>query len=143
MKWIDLPPIWLALCLCLAWAAPWRFGPGPLASLGWMALVVGAVLTVMAVVAFVGAKTTIIPRHDPDALITHGIFAWTRNPIYLADVLFLFGASLIWGAWIGCLLVPAFAWILNHRFIRGEEALLARVYGAKFDAYCQAVRRWI
>ena len=143
MKWIDLPPVWLAVSLCLAWAGLWRFDPGPLAILGWMGLVVGAALTFLAVVAFVGAKTTIIPRHDPDALITHGIFRWTRNPIYLADVLFLLGGSLIWGAWIGCVLVPAFALMLDRRFIQGEEAVLARVYGENFDVYCQSVRRWI
>jgi len=143
MKWVDLPPVWLVVCLCLAWVFPWRYDPGALAILGWLSLGIGAGLTVLAVVAFVMAKTTIIPRHDPDALITSGVFGRTRNPIYLADVLFLLGASLIWGAWLGLVLVPLFAWMLDRRFIQGEEAVLVRVYGKEFDAYRKAVRRWI
>lgn len=143
MKWIDLPPVWLVLGLCLAWVSPWRFDPGAWSILGWLALGIGVGLTILAVLAFVAAKTTIIPRHDPDALITTGIFGRMRNPIYLADVLFLFGASLIWGAWIGLLLVPLFALMLDRRFIQGEEAVLLRVYGDQFSAYCGAVRRWI
>ncbi len=127
----------------MAWLSPWRFAPGVLTGLGWLAIGIGVGLTVLAVFAFVAAKTTIIPRHAPDALITFGIFRWTRNPIYLADVLFLFGVSLIWGAWLGLVLVPIFAWMLDRRFIQGEEVVLRNVYVDSYTAYCQRVRRWI
>lgn len=143
MKWIDLPPVWLLGCLVLAWVSPLTFAPGFAVWIGWAAIAVGVLLTGLAVIAFLSAKTTIIPRHDPNALITHGIFARTRNPIYLADVLFLFGASLIWGAWVGLVLVPLFVWMLTQRFITGEEAVLRDAYGADFTAYCARVRRWI
>jgi hypothetical protein len=40
------------------------------------------------------ARTTVIPRRNPSALVTGGLFAWSRNPIYLADAIILTGAIL-------------------------------------------------
>ncbi len=143
MKWIDLPPVWLIACLVLAWAAPFRFTPGVLAIFGWIALAVGVMLMVFAVVEFARARTTIIPRKSPSALVTSGIFRWSRNPIYLADVLFLAGASLIWGSVVGLLIVPVFAAVIERRFILGEESKLSATYGEAFDEYALKVRRWL
>lgn len=143
MKWIDLPPFWLLLCLVLAWLSPIRFAPGVLIYIGWLAIGVGLLLTLLAILAFRRARTTIIPREAPQALITQGIFARTRNPIYLADVLFLAGASLNWGSAAGLVLVPLFAILLQRRFIQAEEAVLTAAYGSAFQDYAKTVRRWI
>ncbi len=51
--------------------------------------VAGLLLTVLAMTEMARAKTTIIPRKDPNALVTSGIFRFTRNPIYLGDLFFL------------------------------------------------------
>ena len=110
---------------------------------GWICIGLAAVLVVLAVLAFLQARTTIIPRHAPSALITHGVFQWTRNPIYLADVLFLLGASLLWGSVVGLILVPVFAVFLDRRFIRAEEAVLRQAFGDAFDTYAVRVRRWL
>ncbi len=143
MKWIDLPPVWLCLCVALAWMSPVTFVPGPWAWLGWVSLAWGGVLTGAAVMAFQKARTTIIPRQAPAALITGGIFQWTRNPIYLADVLFLTGLSLIWGSVVGLVLVPVFAIFLQKRFILGEEAKLRDAFAETFETYANRVRRWL
>lgn len=142
MKWVDLPPVWLMGALAAAWVAPGRFAPGGLAWLGWGAIALALVLVVLAVMAFRSARTTIIPRESPSALMTTGIFAHSRNPIYLADVLILLGVSLIWGSLLGLVLTPALAVLLQRRFIRGEEALLHGVYPAEFADYVARVRRW-
>ncbi|MDA8586346.1 isoprenylcysteine carboxylmethyltransferase family protein [Rhodobacteraceae bacterium] len=143
MKWIDLPPVWLLGALFVARIIPLNFTPGGVAALGWVALVLGVLLTVFAVIAFASARTTIVPRRTPEALISGGVFQLSRNPIYLADVLFLTGASLIWGSWIGLFLVPVYVWLLDQRFIRGEEVVLQEAYGAEYAEYCDKVRRWI
>lgn len=143
MKWIDLPPVWLCLCVAMAWVSPVTFVPGAWAGLGWIALAGGGILTAAAVMAFQKARTTIIPRQAPAALITGGIFQQTRNPIYLADVLFLTGLSLIWGSVVGLVLVPIFAIFLQSRFILGEEAKLREAFGETYEAYAIRVRRWI
>lgn len=96
-----------------------------------------------AFVEFRRAATTVIPRQDPSSLITGGVYRWSRNPIYLADVLILLGFVLIWGRALGFVLVPVLAVLLDRRFILGEEARLRAAFGEKFDAYAQQARRWI
>ena len=102
----------------------------------------GGCLTVAALVEFARSKTTVIPHLDPTALITGGVFRWTRNPIYLADALILAGFALIWGKVLGLILVPALALLLDRRFIRGEEARLSTAFGEAFAAYAAQTRRW-
>ena len=50
---------------------------------------------VLAIMEMRRARTTIIPHLDPKALIAGGIFRYTRNPIYLADVLILLGIFIV------------------------------------------------
>ena len=143
MKWIDLPPVWLFACLALAWFSPLTFEPGLWVIPGAACLIVGGTLMTRAMLEFVKTKTTIIPREEPTALITGGIFRFTRNPIYLGDVLFLAGASLILGSVVGLVLVPIFAIFLQIRFIQGEEAKLRATFGEAFETYAKSVRRWL
>lgn len=100
-------------------------------------------LMAAAMMEFARARTTIIPRQAPAALITSGIFRMSRNPIYMADLLILAGFSLIWGSVLGLALVPALAWLLQTRFIEGEEARLEDVFGSEFTDYTARTRRWI
>ncbi len=143
MKWIDLPPVWLFVCLLLTWLSPWRLPVQGLVVPGLVLIAVGAALTIAALKEFKKAETTVVPHQSPDALITEGIYRWTRNPIYLADILVLLGFALMWGKVLGLLLVPLFMWILDRRFIRGEEERLRTAFGAAFEAYAEKTRRWI
>ena len=143
MKWIDLPPVWLLAALAVAWVWRWPVAWAGSSWLGAACLALAAILTIGAVREFLRARTTIIPREAPAALITGGIFRLSRNPIYLADVLILAGMSLILGSVPGLILVPVLAGVLQERFIKGEEARLAEAFGAEFAAYRDATRRWI
>ena len=141
MKNLDLPPIWLLACAFIAWSFP-----GPLPVLFWpgvVLLIVAAWITIAAMAQFRRSKTTIIPHKAPSALITGGVFRFSRNPIYLADVLILLGVSLIWGSALGLLLTPALALVLDRRFIQPEEARLAEAFGSDFEDYRSQVRKWI
>ena len=143
MKWIDLPPVWLLATLAVAWGWRWPAAWEGTLWAGILGLVAAGVLTVGAVVEFARARTTIIPREAPSALITSGIFRLSRNPIYLADLLILAGASLLLGSVPGLCLVPALWWVLRTRFILGEEARLSGVFGKEYEAYRSRTRRWI
>ena len=143
MTWIDLPPVWLFVALLFAWMTPGTSDPLILDLLGACLFAIAALLVVAAVIEFRRARTTIVPHQTPKALITSGIFAYTRNPIYLADVLILLGASLIWSSLVGLLIVFPFAMILRHRFILPEESRMETSFGAEFEAYRNRVRRWI
>lgn len=142
MKWIDLPPVWLLAALAVAWVWRWPAVWSGTSWAGLACLALAAVLIICAVREFLRARTTIIPREVPAALITTGIFRFSRNPIYLADLLILAGVSLIVGSVPGLILVPALGWVLQERFIRGEETRLTEAFGDEFEIYKRETRRW-
>ena len=135
--------MWTAGFAVLSWAVPLRLDvlrlPGP----GFLLLVVAAVLMAAAFVEFARARTSVIPRRKPDALIRGGIFRVSRNPIYLADLCVLLGLSLMWGTPLGIVLVPVLGWVLTRRFILEEEAGLTAAFGDDFRAYSARTRRWL
>ncbi len=142
-----MPPVWLALTIALSWL--WAgVLPGPAIGAwagvaGPMLVIAGAGLILAAAWEFRRAATSIIPHQQPRALISGGVFRWTRNPIYLADVLILTGAVLFRDAVLPLLLVPAFVWILRVRFILPEEQRLRAAFPSAFPAYAERTRRWI
>jgi protein-S-isoprenylcysteine O-methyltransferase Ste14 len=91
----------------------------------------------------VTAQTTIKPYETSSALVTGGPYRFSRNPIYLGMVLFLVGLNLGLGSWSPLLAIPAFAFIIERRFIRAEEAALLRRFGDEYETYRRRVRRWI
>lgn len=102
----------------------------------------GGGLMAVAVVQMGLARTTVVPRRAPNALVTTGIFALSRNPIYLGDALVLAGACLWFEAIPALPLVVLFMAVIQRRFIRGEEAVLRAHFGAEFDAWAAHTRRW-
>jgi protein-S-isoprenylcysteine O-methyltransferase Ste14 len=143
MKWIDLPPFWTAAAVLVTWAVPLAGPWEPAVMAGRIALGAAALLFATSLFEFMRARTTVIPREAPSALITTGIFRLSRNPIYLADLLILTGFSLIWGKFFGLILVPLLGWVLFRRFIAGEEARLHQAFGEEYAAYTARTRRWI
>ncbi len=147
MKWLDLPPIWLALFLALGWA---QARAVPLVSFGAAGDWIGGIL-VLAGLGLMGAaafgmwraRTTIIPHQMPDAMVSRGVFGLSRNPIYLGDALVLAGLGLRWDSVLALLLLPLFVVVITRRFILGEEARLREKFGPAFDEYAARVRRWI
>ena len=92
---------------------------------------------------FLRHRTPIEPHNTPNALISTGPFAITRNPIYVAMALMLAGWALWSGVVLGLVLVPLFRWIITRRFILDEEARLRAAFGPDADAYIANTRRWI
>ncbi|MBA3908783.1 MAG: S-isoprenylcysteine methyltransferase [Rhodobacter sp.] len=142
---IDLPPFWLAAHLAGVWVlaliSPPLFGEvGDW--LGRSLVLLGIGVTVIAVLQMTQHRTTVIPRRTPSAIVTTGLFAWSRNPIYLADALILLGAVLWLDAILALPLVAVFAWLIQTRFIRDEEARLTLAFGPEFDLWAARTRRW-
>lgn len=142
LRQIDIPPLWLGAALLAGWLLSFVLAvPFVAAGLGLMSL--GALLMALAVVQMVLARTTFIPRRDPAALVTGGVFAISRNPIYLGDALLLTGAILCWGALFALPLVPAFMWLITWRYILDEENRLRAGFGAEYSTWAARVGRWI
>lgn len=145
LRALDLPPLWLVLFAALGWglgrAAPLAVPLGH--EIGWMLAGLGVALMGTAAAQMVLRRTTFIPRRDPDALVTSGVFALSRNPIYLGDALLLTGLMLLWDAPLGLPLVPAFMAFITRRYILAEEARIAARFGPAYAAYCARTRRWL
>lgn len=143
---IDIPPSWLVLHIAAAWvlsfASPQLFGSAG-RTLGQGLVPAGLVLMGAAALQMVLARTTVIPRRNPSALVTGGLFRWSRNPIYLADAIILTGAILWLDAVLALPLVASFVWLIQTRFIRDEEARLTEAFGPEFDLWAARVRRWV
>ncbi len=83
-----------------------------------------------------------IDRQTPGALVTGGIFAWTRNPIYLSLELFVLGTFLVFGR-LSFLAIAAVMAVLLDDQIRREERFLAAAYGERYREYCARVGRYV
>lgn len=108
-------------------------------------LLVGMVLMGAALLSFMAKKTTVNPLRplNTSSLVTAGVFALSRNPIYLGDLLVL-AAWVVWtGSAVNVLLLPLFVLCLNRFQIVPEERALTQLFGADYTAYCARVRRWI
>jgi protein-S-isoprenylcysteine O-methyltransferase Ste14 len=78
---------------------------------------------------------------DTNALVTHGIFAAVRNPLYLGTTL-IFAAYGLFFSWTLAGVFMLFHWLRYERIIRYEEKLLSGNWSEQFVTYCQNVRRW-
>jgi protein-S-isoprenylcysteine O-methyltransferase Ste14 len=149
LRWIDMPPVWLALALGAAWRlGQWRpfnlsFGGNWVGLPGGLLVGAGLVLMLLAVVEMRKQRTTLIPHQEADRLVQTGIFKRTRNPIYLGDTLVLAGLILYWDVPLALPLVPVFVWIIERRFILPEEKRLRRKFRQDFFRYTEKTRRWI
>ena len=148
VKRIIYPPIWLVFGLIAIFASNEYF-PGPRFTslsgvwVGGVLIVIGLVLLVMANGLFTRAGTGVIPFRNVSALVTDGIYRFTRNPMYLGMLAVLLGCAITVGASVALLVPPVFAVIIELRFIRYEEAMLRELSPDTFPPYCERVRRWI
>lgn len=146
-----IPPPLVVLILAIAmWATDRAFDAGRMASdlqgpLAIALLIAATVLMAAAVAPFVTLKTTINPLKPANAsrLITGSVFRYSRNPIYLADLLLL-AATAVWlGHVANVIWLVVFVVYINRFQIRPEEAALTQLFGAEYVTYCAKVRRWL
>lgn len=83
-----------------------------------------------------------IDTEHPDKLITSGVFALTRNPIYVAFAFILLGQFLIFSNWILLIYMVAGTWLFHRQVLR-EEEYLKQHYGKEYTEYSNHVRRYV
>lgn len=105
----------------------------------------GACISLMAVVSFRRARTTVNPLRPGTAstLVTGGIYRHTRNPMYLGLSIILLGWSVYLANAPALLLLPGFVLYIYRFQIVPEERTLAALFGAEYQAYRTRVRRWL
>lgn len=142
------PPVYFLLALA-AMVALHFFAPlvtllRPPASYAGVLLAGAGLRTVLgAANLFTRHRTTLKPFEHSTALVTEGAYRLSRNPMYLGMILLLLGVAVLLGTLAPFLPIPPLAWILHRRFVRPEEAILAKRFGEEYAAYCNKVRRWL
>ena len=125
-------------------ALPPGSGEATAAALLVAALMAGAVLLFGAASRAMGANWSLAARMREDhELVTQGVFARLRHPIYTGMALFLMAEAVGLGHYRHLMLgAPLFAlgtWIR----VREEERLLRAQFGPAYDAYAARVKRFV
>ncbi len=149
------PPVVALLLAAVMWGVSWwTFSgatPDPLPQEGWRQAavavmgVVGLVLDLSGLWVFRRARTTFNPMSPAKAtaLVTGGVYRYTRNPMYVGQALLLSAWALhlaLWWPWLGpvCFVL----WIDRFQ-IAPEERVMRAKFGAEYEAYAARVRRWL
>jgi protein-S-isoprenylcysteine O-methyltransferase Ste14 len=115
----------------------------PLSFIGIALIVGGIAMSANAAGKFRKAGTPVVPFERSTALVTTGLYRFTRNPMYLGLVTVLIGVAIVCGT-VGPLIpIPMFVWIITQRFIVGEERFLQEIFGERYLAYKKSVRKWL
>jgi protein-S-isoprenylcysteine O-methyltransferase Ste14 len=102
----------------------------------------GLALLLWSLISFGKSFRVGIDMGRPDKLVTDGIFAYSRNPIYVAFAFILIGEFLIFSNWILLIYVFAGFWLFHRQVLRKEEYLKTH-YGQEYTHYCRQVRRYL
>jgi protein-S-isoprenylcysteine O-methyltransferase Ste14 len=143
-----LPPVYFLAAIALTVAAHFLFPVAMYVPYAWrfvglLPVAAGVALNIAADRRFKQFNTTVKLFERSNALITEGVFQWSRNPKYLGMVLIVAGIALREGAMTPWVIVVVLAVLLDRVFIVREEKMLQETFGIAFGRYKQRVRRWL
>jgi len=143
-----LPPVVLlfSVLLCFAlshWLPIAEFGSFAGRIIGATTIAAALAMVFYCALEFRSRQTTIIPFQESAALITGGLYRFSRNPIYLGMAALLAGIAILLGSASPWIVPPLFMAIITIRFIQKEEASLTETFGDEYLEYTQRVRRWL
>jgi protein-S-isoprenylcysteine O-methyltransferase Ste14 len=87
-----------------------------------------------------GGKNRKVHAED---LVTGGVFALARNPLYVGNIMVLVGLFIIWNTPLLYAVGIPFTLVGYRAIVAAEEAFLRRKFGAPYEEYCRTVNRWI
>ena len=134
----------------VAWLAPdWEIALGRpgwalFAPLRWLsAALFAAALVIIAIAQTqMGASWRVgVPKEGPGELVSRGLFAWSRNPIFVG-LLAALVALLLWSPTFLSAAVLTGAWTLTLVQVRIEEEALRETHGDRYERYAAEVGRW-
>jgi len=128
---------------CLLAPQP-EFEIGPFRFVGIISIVLGAAVYFWCAwdFAFLGYGTP-APIDPPKVLVVKGLYRFVRNPMYVALGSALGGEAILFES-LRLLAYAILAWVLCHLFVvLYEEPTLRKKFGTRYEAYCQAVPRWV
>lgn len=110
---------------------------------GIVFVAIAGFIIVLAFRSFSAAKTNIEPWKPTTAIISSGVYRFSRNPIYLAMTVLYVGAALLLDSlWILLFAIPVL-FLINFGVIAREEKYLTDKFGKEYLDYKKRVRRWL
>lgn len=111
--------------------------------LGWLFMGSGILLYILSTVGFaMGGRGTPAPIDPPKQLVVRGVHSFTRNPMYVAIVSFVFGLAVLSGLWRLVIYSVVLYLFFHLVVVFYEEPILKTRYGGAYEDYRQMVPRW-
>jgi protein-S-isoprenylcysteine O-methyltransferase Ste14 len=148
---IVFPPVIIVVTVALAVGLQWIVPLGLLAridpicrwAVGSLLLLFGLFPTIAGAITLLRHGTNVLPSRPATALITGGIYRWTRNPMYAGGAPVMVGIAIILALdWLPLLMIPS--WLtLHYGVVRREEEYLERKFGVDYKRYRAQVPRYL
>merc|ERR1711965_973052 len=86
---------------------------------------------------FAKFKTTITPLKPSNstALVTEGMYRYSRNPRYIGLLLLTIASTIWFGTWLGIIINIVFIFLINFLQIIPEEEALLKIFGEEYGEY--------
>jgi protein-S-isoprenylcysteine O-methyltransferase Ste14 len=88
-------------------------------------------------------KGTPVPLEPPNHLVIQGLYRFSRNPMYVAQVAYLLGLFVYRGELALALYAAIYAAVIHTSVVRSEEPELRQRFGEEYVRYTREVPRWI
>ena len=115
----------------------------PINLIGMIGLMISLIFFFSGFNIFKSYKENPVPTSTSNRLIKTGIFAYTRNPIYVSFVLFHFSMFLVFENVMYFLTSIGLAFWIHIYVIKPEEDYLLKIFSDEYNRYKEAVSRWI
>ncbi len=151
MKWLELkiPPLLVTLLfglLIYLMPNPYKIENETITyGVSSIIFLTGCFPAILGVWEFRKKKTTMNPMtpQDSNSLVINGIYKFTRNPMYLGFLMWLFSFGIFMGNVLFFLPIIGFVLYMNQFQIFPEERVLEKQFGEDFQIYKKSVRRWL
>jgi len=148
---LRIPPPVVALLVAAAMWLASAWGPGlELTTSIRITLTIiiampGVLFSLAGMISFRRAQTTMNPMSPEraSALVSSGIYAITRNPMYVGLLLDLLSWAVFLSSPLALAGPLAYFFYIQRFQIQPEERILARMFGAEYAEYQSKVRRWL
>ena len=116
----------------------------------WYPIIIGLVITIIGQAirgATIGLAYIIRGGKDKkvyaEDLVTTGIFAHCRNPLYVGNILMLAGVGVLSNSLLYVVIMIPFFLFGYQAIVLAEENFLRNKFGEQFNNYCARVNRWV
>lgn len=109
---------------------------------GLLLAVMGVAMVITGMLTFRRARTAVYPNRPASVIVDYGIYAYTRNPMYVGLTTLYAGMALITPSLWAWPLLPLVLTLLVTQVIQREERHLTERFPVEYAAYCARVGRW-